>query len=93
MLILNRQKIVTAQASTAYKHSLKEVLASPAIASQIKAPARSPCAPAPRGLRRGPAAPCMAYTLACTGQCGWSTASCHYVQVPAMLRVLCGTWP
>ena len=36
MLILNRQKIVLAQASTAYKHSLKEVLASPAIASQIK---------------------------------------------------------
>ena len=35
-LILNRQKIVLAQASTAYKHSLKEVLASPAIASQIK---------------------------------------------------------
>jgi hypothetical protein len=49
MLILNRQKIVTAQASTAYKHSLKEVLASPAIASQIKAPARSPCALAPLG--------------------------------------------
>ena len=36
MLILNRQKIVLAQASTAYKHSLKEVLASPAIASQVK---------------------------------------------------------
>ncbi|KAK9845401.1 hypothetical protein WJX81_005613 [Elliptochloris bilobata] len=36
VLILNRQKIVLAQASTAYKHSLKEVLASPAIASQIK---------------------------------------------------------
>ncbi len=41
VLILNRQKIVLAQASTAYKHSLKEVLASPAIASQIKVLSRA----------------------------------------------------
>ncbi|KAK9817970.1 hypothetical protein WJX72_005116 [[Myrmecia] bisecta] len=35
-LILNKQKVVLAPASTAYKHSLKEVLANPGIAAQIK---------------------------------------------------------
>ncbi len=35
-LILNRGKIVVAPASSAYTHVLKEVLASPAIAGQIK---------------------------------------------------------
>ena len=35
-LILNKQKIVLAPASSAYLHSLKEVLASPGIAAQIK---------------------------------------------------------
>lgn len=36
VLILNKPKIVLASASSAYRHALKEVLASPAIASQIK---------------------------------------------------------
>jgi protein pelota len=36
VLILNKSKIVLASASSAYRHALKEVLASPAIASQIK---------------------------------------------------------
>lgn len=40
-LILNKQKILTAQASSAYKHSLKEVLAAPGIAVQIKVKAVS----------------------------------------------------
>ncbi len=35
-LILNKTKIVVAQASSAYKHSLREVLESPGIAGQIK---------------------------------------------------------
>lgn len=35
-LLLNRSKIVLAPASSAYKHALKEVLASPAVANQIK---------------------------------------------------------
>ncbi len=35
-LILNKQKILLAAASSAYKHSLKEVMASQGIASQIK---------------------------------------------------------
>lgn len=36
VLLLNKSKIVLASASSAYRHALKEVLASPAIASQIK---------------------------------------------------------
>jgi protein pelota len=36
VLILNKSKIVLASASSAYRHAVKEVLASPAIASQIK---------------------------------------------------------
>ena len=35
-LILNKQKVLLASASSAYKHSLKEVMASQGIASQIK---------------------------------------------------------
>jgi hypothetical protein len=35
-LILNKTKIVVAHASSAYKHSLREVLESPGIAGQIK---------------------------------------------------------
>ena len=35
-LILNKQKILLSAASSAYKHSLKEVMASQGIASQIK---------------------------------------------------------
>lgn len=35
-LILNRSKMVLAQASSAYKHAIKEVLASPGVAAQIK---------------------------------------------------------
>ncbi|KAL3136892.1 hypothetical protein ABBQ32_006501 [Trebouxia sp. C0010 RCD-2024] len=35
-LILNKQKVLVSSASSAYKHSLKEVMASPGIASQIK---------------------------------------------------------
>ena len=35
-LLTNRSKIVLAPASSAYKHSLKEVLASTAVAGQIK---------------------------------------------------------
>lgn len=35
-LLLNRSKIVMAPASSAYTHAIKEVLASPAVASQIK---------------------------------------------------------
>lgn len=35
-LILNKQKVLLAAASSAYKHSLKEVMASQGIASQIK---------------------------------------------------------
>jgi hypothetical protein len=35
-LIENKSSIVLAPASSAYKHSLKEVLANPAIASKIK---------------------------------------------------------
>ena len=35
-LILNKQKVLLSVASSAYKHSLKEVMASPGIASQIK---------------------------------------------------------
>ena len=38
-LILNRAKVLVAPASTAYKHSLKEVFSVPGIASQIKASA------------------------------------------------------
>ena len=36
-LILNKQKIITAQASSAYKHALQEVLESPGVIAQIKA--------------------------------------------------------
>jgi len=35
-LIENRDKVVLAPASSAYKHSLKEVLSSPGIAARIK---------------------------------------------------------
>ena len=35
-LILNKKKILLSSASSAYKHSLEEVMASPGIASQIK---------------------------------------------------------
>lgn len=35
-LVLNKSKIVLAPASSAFKHSLKEVLALPSVASQIK---------------------------------------------------------
>jgi protein pelota len=35
-LIENKDKIVLASASSAYKHALQEVLATPAIASRIK---------------------------------------------------------
>lgn len=35
-LIVNKQKVVLAAASSAYKHSLKEVLTSPGVAGQIK---------------------------------------------------------
>jgi hypothetical protein len=35
-LILNKQKIVAAQASSAYKHALQEVLESPGVVVQIK---------------------------------------------------------
>ena len=35
-LILNKAKVVLAPASSAYRHSLKEVLASAAISAQIK---------------------------------------------------------
>ena len=35
-LILNRAKVLLAPASSAYKHSLKEVFNAPGIASQIK---------------------------------------------------------
>ncbi len=35
-LILNKSKIILAPASSAFKHSLKEVLALPSVASQIK---------------------------------------------------------
>lgn len=35
-LILNKQKVLLSAASSAYKNSLKEVMASPGIASQIK---------------------------------------------------------
>ena len=36
-LILNKQKVITAQASSAYKHALQEVLESPGVIAQIKA--------------------------------------------------------
>ena len=36
VLILNKSKMVVAPASSAYRHALKEVLASPVVASQIK---------------------------------------------------------
>lgn len=41
-LILNKTKIVVAHASSAYKHSLREVLESPGIAAQIKVNALCP---------------------------------------------------
>jgi hypothetical protein len=43
-LITNKQKVVLAHASSAYKHSLKEVLESQGVASQIKV-----------GMQTGPA--------------------------------------
>ena len=41
-LILNKSKILLASASSAYQHSIKEILANPAISSQIKAGTCSP---------------------------------------------------
>jgi hypothetical protein len=49
-LIENKSSVVLAPASSAYKHSLKEVLANPAIAGKIKNTKVRAC---PRGLGGG----------------------------------------
>ena len=41
-LILNKSKVLLASASSAYQHSLKEVLASPSLSGQIKVALKPP---------------------------------------------------
>lgn len=47
-LIENKDKVVVAPASSAYKHSLKEVLSAPGIAARIKVRPRLPLPVCPR---------------------------------------------
>ena len=44
-LILNKSKVLLASASSAYLHSLKEVLASPSLSGQIKVALNAPVQP------------------------------------------------